>query len=158
MESDGPGIRAARSDEAEILSHICFRAKSYWEYPRELMNHWLESSTLSITPEEIEANPTYVAYDGEGELLGFYSLGLQDEESSIRNLCVLPELVGAGVRTMLFLHACEMAEESGASFLTVVSDLLESHFYKEMGAAPVGEKIDRTPAGDRLMTIFRMNL
>jgi hypothetical protein len=36
MESDGPEIRPARPDEAELLSHICFRAKSYREYPMNL--------------------------------------------------------------------------------------------------------------------------
>jgi GNAT superfamily N-acetyltransferase len=158
MESDGPEIRAARPDEAETLSHICFRAKSYWEYPRGLMRHWLESGALSVTSEEIEANPTYVAQDEGGELLGFYSLRFLEGESSVQRLCVLPELVGAGVRTMLFLHACDTAEESGAKSLTVISDLLESRFYEEMGAEPAGERIDRTPAGDRRMTVFRMNL
>jgi N-acetylglutamate synthase-like GNAT family acetyltransferase len=158
MEPDGPLIRAAKLDEAELLSHIYFRAKSYWEYPRELMSHWLESGTLSVTPEEIEERLTYVAQGEEGEVQGFYSLELSGDESRILCLCVLPELVGTDIKATLFLHACAMAEESGARHLTVTSDLLESGFYEEMGAEPIGERIDRTPAGDWRMIVYSMNL
>ncbi|MDR1020030.1 MAG: GNAT family N-acetyltransferase [Synergistaceae bacterium] len=158
MEPDGPLIRAAKPDEAELLSHICFRAKSYWEYPRELMNHWLESGALSVSPEETEERLTYVAQDEEGEIQGFYSLELSEDESRVLCLCVLPELVGTDIKATLFLHACAMAEESGARYLAVASDMLESGFYEEMGAEPVGERIDRTPAGDWRMIVYRMNL
>jgi GNAT superfamily N-acetyltransferase len=158
MEPDGPLLRAAAFDEAELLSHICFRAKSYWEYPRDLMVHWLESGALSVPPEAIEEFPTYVAEDEDGEVVGFYSLEVSGDESCLRNLCVLPEFVGTDIKTTLFLHACATAEESGAKSLVVVSDALESGFYEEMGSEPVGRRIDSTPAGERLMTIFRMNL
>jgi N-acetylglutamate synthase-like GNAT family acetyltransferase len=158
MEPDGPLIRAAKPDEAELLSHICFRAKSYWEYPRELMNHWLESGALSVSLEETEERLTYVAQDEEGEVQGFYSLELSGDESRVLCLCVLPELVGTDIKATLFLHACAMAEESGARHLAVASDMLESGFYEEMGAEPVGERIDRTPAGDWRTIVYRMNL
>ncbi|MDR1514454.1 MAG: GNAT family N-acetyltransferase [Synergistaceae bacterium] len=158
MEPDGPHIRAAKFDEAELLSHICFRAKSYWEYPRELMGYWLESGALSVNPEAIEEFLTCVAQDEEGEVLGFYSLEIAGDESNLRNLCVLPEFVGTDIKATLFLHACATAEESGAKSLSVVSDSLESGFYEEMGAELIGQRIDSTPVGERLMTIFRMNL
>lgn len=142
-----------------MLSHICFRAKSYWEYPRELMSHWVESGVLSITPEEIEEHPTYVAEDEEeDEVVGFYSLRIRDGECRVKDLCVLPEMVGTDIRALLFLHACEIAEELGADSVMMVSDDLSRGFYEEMGAEPVGEKVDRSPAGDRLLAILRLNL
>jgi N-acetylglutamate synthase-like GNAT family acetyltransferase len=153
MEPDGPLIRAAKLDEAELLSHICFRAKSYWEYPKELMSHWLESGAFSVSPDEAEERLTYVAQDEEGEIQGFYSLELYGDEARILHLCVLPELVGAHVKSTLFFHACAMAEESGALYLTVASDMLESGFYEEMGAEPTGERTLRTPAGDWLTVV-----
>ncbi|MDR0649713.1 MAG: GNAT family N-acetyltransferase [Synergistaceae bacterium] len=158
MEPDGPLIRAAKPDEADLLSHICFRAKSYWDYPKELMIHWLESGAFTVTPEETEERLTYVAQDDEGEIQGFYSLELSGDEARILCLCVLPELVGTSIKSILFFHACAMAEESGAQHLDIAADTLESGFYEEMGAEPVGEGIDCTHAGDWRVIIYRMNL
>ena len=158
MEPYGPLIRAAKLDEAELLSHICFRAKSYWEYPKELMIHWLESGAFSVAPEETEGRLTYVAEAEEGEIQGFYSQELSGDESRILCLCVLSELVGTDIKAILFLHACATAEEAGARYLVIASDTLESGFYVEMGAEPAGERIDRTPAGDWRVIIYRMNL
>ncbi|MDR3322558.1 MAG: GNAT family N-acetyltransferase [Synergistaceae bacterium] len=159
MDPDDTVIRPARLDEADILSHICFRARSYWEYSRELLSHWDESGALSISSEEIEEHPVYVAEDAEeGEILGFYSMRVSGDECGITNLCVLPELVGTEIRSMLFLHACEIAEASGACFVTVLSDQLASGFFEEMGAERVGEKIIPSPVGDRALAVFKLNL
>jgi N-acetylglutamate synthase-like GNAT family acetyltransferase len=159
MDPDSLIIRPARFDEADLLSHVCFRARSYWEYPRELLAHWEESGAMSVSPEEIEENPTYlIADEDEDEVLGFYTLRISDSECLIENLWVLPEFVGTDLRARLFLHACEVAEASGAKRLTVVSDPFSSGFYEEMGAEQIGEKIDRSPVGDRALPVLKLDL
>ncbi|MDR3320841.1 MAG: GNAT family N-acetyltransferase [Synergistaceae bacterium] len=157
MDPDSLVIRPARFDEADLLSQVCFRARSYWEYPRELLVHWEESGAMSVSPEEIDENPTYLIED-EGEVLGFYTLRISGSECLIENLCVLPEFVGADLRARLFLHACEIAEASGANQITIVSDPLACGFYEEMGAERIGEKIDRSPVGDRALPVLKLDL
>jgi N-acetylglutamate synthase-like GNAT family acetyltransferase len=149
-------IRPARLDESDLLSHIRFRARSYWDYPRETLNYWLESGELSISPEEIEVNPTYVAEDEEGEVMGFYSIRIFGSECEIKCLCVLPEFLGAGLRSTLFFHACEIAESAGAISMTVLSDPFSSSFYEEMGAERTDEV--SSPGSDCAMSVLRLNL
>ncbi|MDR1943916.1 MAG: GNAT family N-acetyltransferase [Synergistaceae bacterium] len=158
MDYEDLEIRPARFDEADLLSHICFRARSYWDYPRELMAYWEESGELSVSSEEIEKDPAYVIENGGLEVLGFYTMRIEGGECRIRNLCVLPEYVGANIRTMLFLHACELAETLGAESVVAVSDSFASSFYEEMGAERIGEDIERSPAGDRTMAVLKLDL
>ncbi|MDR3332515.1 MAG: GNAT family N-acetyltransferase [Synergistaceae bacterium] len=160
MDPDDLVIRPARPDEADILSHIIFRAGTDWNYPRGLMDYCSEAGELSISSEEIEANPTYVVEDGEdGEILGFYSIKPTDDcGCAITNLCVLPEYVGTEMRAALFLHACELAETSGAEYLDVVSDPGAAQFYEEMGAERIGERVERSSIGRRALPVLRLNL
>jgi N-acetylglutamate synthase-like GNAT family acetyltransferase len=157
MDSNDFTIRPARLDESDLLSHIRFRARSYWEYPRGLLSHWLESGEFSISPEEIEGNLTYVAEDEEeGEVLGFYSIRVSGPECEMKCLSILPEFLGTDMRTALFFHACETAEAAGAKFMTVVSDPFSSGFYEEMGAEQTGEV--SFPGADFVMPVLRLEL
>ncbi len=159
MNVEDLAIRPARPDEAEALSHLMFLARADWEYPRELIEHWIVSGGLTITPDEIENDAAYVAEDEEeAELIGFYSLRFQDGEAQLRELCVLPEHVGEGVRTSLFLHACELAETSGAESVTIVAHPHAERFYEEMGAERVGEVACPAPLGMPALPVLRMNL
>jgi N-acetylglutamate synthase-like GNAT family acetyltransferase len=114
---------------------------------------------MSLSPEEIEEDPTYlIADEEEDEILGFYSIRISGAECAIKNLCVLPEYVGTNIRAKLFLHACEVAEASGAKQVTVVSDPLACGFYEEMGAERIGEMIDPSPVGDRALPVLKLDL
>lgn len=159
MDPDDLVIRAARADEAETLSHMIFRAITYWDYPRELTDHWLESGKLGITPEEIENDPTYVAEDEEElEVLGFYSMRMREKSCELKHLFVAPEFLGSDIRSMLFLHACEVAETAGAEYMRMTADFHLSSFYEEMGAEIVGEEREPSPHGPRTLKIFRLPL
>jgi N-acetylglutamate synthase-like GNAT family acetyltransferase len=160
MDPDDLLIRPARPDEAEILSHMIFRARTYWDYPREMMDYWSERGELSVTAEEIEENPTYVAEDAEsGEVLGFYSIGTAEDGCCfINDLWVMPEYIGSEIRAALFLHACVLAETSGADYIHMISDPNAEAFFEEMGAQRIGEKIERFPLGHRALPLLRLKL
>ena len=159
MDSDDLIIRAARPDEAELLSHMIFRAASYWEYPRELLDHWLEEGRFNVTPEEIERGCTFLVEDEEeDEVLGFYTIVVQGEVCELKHLFVLPEYAGADVREALFFDACELAETIGAEYLTVTVDAHEAGFYEEMGAALYEKRQIGTPLGDVTFDVMRLSL
>lgn len=159
MDPDSLVIRSARPDEAETLSHMIFRAKACCEYPRELMDLWLGEGRMTVTQDDIEANPTYVAEDEEeGEVIGFCSVEAAPGECRLKNLHVLPEYVGAGIRTALFLHACELAETSGAESLSIEADEQTGGFFEELGAVEVSRRVERYPNCEAVMVEMRLML
>lgn len=159
MQTDETAIRQARVEDAEALSHLMFRSKGYWDYPRDLMEYWSEKGELSITQEEIVSCPAYLLeYPETGEIIGFYSLEAANGEWELKNLWVAPEHIGFGVGCALFLHACEIADMRGASSLTIVSDPHAVGFYTEMGAVLIGEKALDSPHGTRYLPILRISL
>ena len=159
MSSEDHVIRSAREDEADILSHLIFRSKSYWGYSWELMDYWSEEGELSILRGEIASCPVYVMEDMKRkEIIGFYSLAPGESEWELKNLWIVPEHIGTGMGYRLFLHACEVAETSGASSLIIVSDPNAEGFYLEMGAEHIGEKPLESPQGTRCLPILRLKL
>lgn len=159
MPVDDLVLRPSREDEAEILSHLIFRSKGYWGYSRELMDYWSDKGELSITAEEIAQNPVYLLEDEvRREIVGFYSLSEGEKEWELKNLWIVPEHIGMGMGCRLFLHACEIAETSGAVTMIIVSDPHAEGFYIEMGAVRIGEKPLESPQGTRYLPILRMSL
>lgn len=133
-------IRPANPEDAEALTELAWRSKSYWDYPPELMNEF--SVSLTVTAEFLEQNPTYLIENEDfGEILGFYALEPDDGGRWwLRRHWVLPEYIGAGIGQLLFLHACELAETVGAEKLHILSDPNAESFYLHMGAERVGEE------------------
>ena len=58
MYDDDVRIRPAKPEEAEDLSDIAWRSKSYWDYPVDVMNIFRDM--LSIEQDFIENNPSYL--------------------------------------------------------------------------------------------------
>ncbi|MDR1481419.1 MAG: GNAT family N-acetyltransferase [Synergistaceae bacterium] len=160
MDPDDLIIRQARPEEAELLSHMIFRARTYWDYPKAMTDYWTEGGELSVTPEEMEKNPTYVAEDAEeNEVLGFYSIRTAEDGCRfIGNLWVAPEYVGSRILATLFFHACELAKTLGSEYLLMISDPNAAVFYEEMGAVRVGEKPARCSDGRNALPVLRLRL
>ena len=74
MYDDDVRIRPARPEEAEELTDIAWRSKSYWDYPVDVMNIFREM--LNIEQDFIENNPSYlIEHEETDEKVGFYALG-----------------------------------------------------------------------------------
>ena len=160
MDPDDLVIRPARPDEAETLTHMVFRARAYCDYPGDLMEQWLESGEIDVTQEEIEEDLTYVIEDEEElEVLGFYSLHLIGGGlCELVRLYVMPEHIGSDIRSMLFFHACELAETSGAESIIMEGDIHVSGFYSEMGAEEIAGESVPHPFRERQVPLMRLNL
>ena len=73
MYDDDVRIRPARPEEAEELTDIAWRSKSYWDYPVDVMNIFREM--LNIEQDFIENNPSYlIEHEETDEKVGFYAL------------------------------------------------------------------------------------
>src|SRR5687768_14276222 len=63
--------------DAGALTEIAFAAKRHWGYPEDWIRRWQEA--LTITPEYITANPTFVAAV-DGKFVGFCAVHIEAGE------------------------------------------------------------------------------
>lgn len=125
---------AARADVTELTS-IALEAKRHWGYPEAWIQRW--ELELTITPEHVKRNPTYIAMESGG-ILGFCSICSERNGASLTHLWVRPAAMGRGVGRLLFNKAEEVARNAGAHHMKVVSDPNAEGFYRKMGATIVG--------------------
>lgn len=128
-------IRRAQPAEAEVLTKIAQSAKASWGYPATWLRQWHD--LLTITPQFIEANETFVA-NIESEIVAFYALLLQDATLRLEHLWVAPGHMRHGLGQKLFAHAVERARSRGAPRLTIEADPNAEAFYRHMGAVRIG--------------------
>jgi GNAT superfamily N-acetyltransferase len=129
-------IREACEEDADALTEIAFAAKRHWRYPENWVRQWQEA--LTITPEYISKNPTFVAAV-EDEIVGFGAVQIEGGDAVLDHLWVLPQFMGRGLGRALFQHAEEIGRASGAVRMRIVGDPHAEQFYFHMGAIVYGE-------------------
>jgi GNAT superfamily N-acetyltransferase len=152
-------IREARPEEADLLTDLAYRSKRFWGYDEETLDDW--AGPLTISPEFLEANPTWVAEDEEeGRILGFCALLFDGTEGrwELDHMWVDPDAIGTGVGGMLFLHACEAAENLGAKRLWILSDPGAEGFYLHMGAERIGDWPTVVGGEPRVLPVLEIRL
>ena len=132
-------IRAARIDEALLLTRICVRSKAVWGYDDAFMKR--SRPALTVEPEQIEAGDVWVAEDGGGKILGVAALCAHDESgvAEVDKLFVTPERLRAGAGRLLMARLVEEARGRGARRLMILSDPNAAAFYERVGAKRIGE-------------------
>lgn len=148
-------ILRARSNQAETLTNIAFAAKRHWGYPEQWIQHW--SAVLTITPEFIQRNETYVAFL-DHQPVGFAAISLKEEKASLEHLWVLPEHMGKGIGTSLFSQVLCRCKELDARFLEIESDPHAQGFYEHRGAKKVGEVVGKVDGHPRALPLLEMTL
>jgi GNAT superfamily N-acetyltransferase len=129
-------IRSAATDEATALTEIALKAKRYWGYPENWIQHWQDD--LTVSSEFITNNLVYVA-ERENAIVGFYALVVRDQRAELEHLWVAPEHIGTGVGKELFIHAMQTAAADDVSEVEISADPNAEGFYKRMGARKIGE-------------------
>lgn len=126
-------IRAARTDEAAILSELALRSKAYWGYDAAAMATCRDELTVSASA----LAGTSVAEQG-GRILGFVIVAGSPPSGALDMLFVEPDAIGKGVGRALFGHATATAAERGFRRLTIEADPHAEPFYLAMGATRIG--------------------
>jgi GNAT superfamily N-acetyltransferase len=148
-------IRRATSDQAETLTEIAHAAKRHWGYPEAWVQLW--SPSLTITPEFIEGNETYVAWIDE-EPAGFCAISQESEWASLEHLWVRPAYIGKGVGATLFNYILARCRELGVRVLKIESDPNAQGFYERMGAKKVGEVVGEVEGQPRKLPLLEVKL
>lgn len=132
-------VRAARTNDASVLSDVAFRSKAYWGYSDEFMEACREELTV---PEAKLNDPVFTHYVGEisGNTAGYYAIEkITSQHVDLHALFIDPDYIGQGCGRCLMHHAMEQARTMGAAKMSVQSDPQAAAFYLAMGAVKVGE-------------------
>jgi ribosomal protein S18 acetylase RimI-like enzyme len=129
-------FRAARSDEANLLTEVALRSKGHWGYDQEFLDAC--RAELTFRPEDVVTRRIVVA-DSSSEIVGFYSIDGDPPGGELGNLWIIPERIGTGLGRRLWQHAVASAREAGYTSLLIEADPNAVGFYEAMGADRIGE-------------------
>lgn len=155
--------------DADLLSDIAMRSKSYWGYDNEFM----QAAKKELTVTAVQLTSSDYIYrcivDYEQQICGFYCLNLLPDMKDLARykvnqrslnelfkdnkmieleaLFVLPNKIGKGLGRQLFDHATEFACSEKYSTLLVQSDPNALDFYQRLGCKQIGEQESGSIAG-----------
>ncbi len=130
-------IRFATTDDSEILTDICFRAKAYWGYPQAFIDLWADE--LTISEQEIDRHLAFAALDETGTIAGFTILNINPPMAEIEHLYVDPVAMGQGMGAALFSHLRQQAITMKCTAIELDSDPNALTFYQHMGGIRIGD-------------------
>lgn len=128
-------LRAARPDEASLLSELALRSKAHWGYDEAFLRACRDE--LTLRPEELSAQRATVAHVGD-RVVGFYALAGQPPDGELTCLFVEPDHIGTGVGHRLWQHAVATARAQGFERFAIESDPFAEAFYLRMGSVRIG--------------------
>jgi GNAT superfamily N-acetyltransferase len=141
--------------DAEALSRIALAAKRHWGYPDRWMELWTPQLTFDST--YFETNESWAA-ESNDRPVAFYTLLDRDGIAWLENLWVLPEWIGKGIGSSLFLHALELARLRGYGILRLEADPHAAGFYEKMGMHKIAERKYDLDGQPRILPIMEKNL
>lgn len=129
-------IRSAKVAEYEILTNIAIESESYWNYDSEHIEKF--KTEYKVTEEFISNNLTFIIENDE-TLIGFYGLVIENNETSLEYLYIVPEYINKGYGKLLWNHMVAYCKRNSISEFSMVTSPQSKEFYTKMGAVQVGE-------------------
>ena len=129
-------IVAAKGCEASELNSIAIESEAFWGYDSDFMDKFKIS--YQVTEEFIRKNPTFILYEHH-KVIGFYSLLINQVESTIEYFYIQPEYIGKGYGKKMWKHLVNYCREHNINELTLVTSPQAKEFYEKMGAIQIGE-------------------
>jgi len=144
-------LRAARADEAALLSALALRAKALWGYSPEFMQACRDELTYAAADV---ARGGFVVAEEDGRVVGFYALApTVDGAAELKALFVEPAEIGRGLGRALIEHAKASAARLGASRMVIQGDPHAARFYVAAGGVHSGTRPSGSIAG-RALPLF----
>ena len=131
-------IRAARADEAPLLTDLAIRSKAAWGYESGMTNAFRDE--LTVDPDSIAPWHIHVAAQDDA-ILGFYALSVQANGATgeIELMFVDPGRMRQGIGRALWRHMIGTAQSLGLTKILIDADPYAEPFYRAMGARRTGE-------------------
>ncbi len=133
--SEASAIRAARPDEAEVLSALARASKASWGYDQHFMRAC--RAELTVTRADILAHPTRI-FERNGQPVAFHQLRLEGDRAEVWLFFVAPAWLGHGIGRALWQDLERCAVAAGAKRVEVDADPHAEGFYRAMGMTRIG--------------------
>lgn len=157
MVAEAHAIRAARVEEAQLLSDLALRSKAHWGYSPEFIEAC--RAELSYSSEQMASkHMRFFVLEHAASVVGFYALRRQDRETmELEALFVEPGFIGQGFGRALIEHAKSIASGMGAIRLIIQGDPNAEGFYVAVGSVLTGRKESGSIPG-RFLPTFAIDL
>ena len=119
-------LRSPSHYEYATLTDLCMRSKAVWGYTPEMLEAFRAELTVS---EEDAATDVIVVADDIRGIAGVVQVAIDGE----------PMRLGEGTGQMMYVWACRVAQDAGATDLVIDCDPDAKGFYLRMGAEQDGE-------------------
>ena len=130
-------IVKAKISDAEILTDLTLKSKSYWKYGDKQIEKWRDDLTIStkyISKSEVY-NLTVM-----NKILAYYSyFSLDNERVKLDNMFVHPDFIGQGYGKALINDFMIRAKNSGYNRVELEADPIAEEFYKKLGFRVTGK-------------------
>lgn len=136
-------VRSAKISEADLLSALAMRSKSYWPYAADYLMKSMP--LLKISENDLAEWPIDVA-ELNAEVVGFFALKIIKDENRLDHLWVDPRFIGRGIGKVLFHEAKIVARNIGWKSFRLVAEPYAEPFYLKMGARKIGVVQSRVKA------------
>ncbi len=130
-------FRSAEIFEAEKLSDLAIKSEAYWGYDSDYMKKFEE--IYKLTEDFLIKNPTFIATEKDGTIIGFYSVSINKKENSIEYFYIDTQCMGKGYGKIMCEHMKAYCKEKGLKEIFLVTSPQAKNFYIKMGAIPIAE-------------------
>ncbi|MDH3323686.1 MAG: GNAT family N-acetyltransferase [Flavobacteriaceae bacterium] len=147
-------IEKAKKIDAEKLTALTIRSKSYWDYSSEQMKVWKDE--LTISSDYIDCNEVYILKDKKA-FIGYYAfIILNDKKVKLDNIFIEPKYIGKGYGKHLMNNFMNQIKLNGFEKIELDSDPNAVDFYKKFGFKVVGQLASSIK--DRFLAIMTLDL
>ena len=147
-------IIAAQESDAQKLTNIALKSKSFWGYSDENIERWTKELTVS---ELMIQEMIVFKFIVEKEIIAFYILNQPKEKSiELEFLFVLPNFIGKGIGNQLLNHAFSNAVSLNCKKMILLADPNAAPFYQSKGFVMIDRK-ESSIAG-RFLPVMQKNL
>ena len=144
----------ALTTDANTLTKLTLRSKSYWGYSEAQIEEWVEE--LTITKKYIEENQIFKLVLDD-QLVGFYAFGTESETAvKLNYLFVEPKYIGKGYGKILIVDCIDRIRTAGYIRITLDADPNAEKFYSKNGFKVIGKL--KSSIKDRYLPIMEMKL
>ncbi|MCM1991519.1 GNAT family N-acetyltransferase [Oceanirhabdus seepicola] len=98
----------------------------------------MPKSIYKVTEEFINNNPTFIIEKDEN-IIGFYSILINENEASLEYFYIEPKYIGKGYGRILWNHMVQNCKNLGIKEIEIVTSPEAKVFYMKMGAVQTCE-------------------
>ena len=147
-------ISKVEISEANDLTELTLRSKSYWNYGEQQIEAWREE--LTISEKYISENQLY-KLEKENQLIGFYAYhAINERDIKLNFLFVEPKYIGMGYGKLLMIDFMQRMEKSDFRRVFLDADPNAAQFYEKLGFHIIGKL--KSTIKDRFLPIMEFSI